>query len=83
MDYEFQILIHPCGDTSVLYEITEEEATLINEAIENNESFRDVEALSDLYDRVMDAARQQIEEDLDLGNELGIDPDDLDYCVEF
>ena len=81
-NYTFIIHIAPSGDEYVDYEITTKEKRLIKEAIENCESFEDVEELEDLYERVMLAARNQLAEDIE---EFGgdIDIDELEYCVDF
>lgn len=78
----FTINISPCGESFVEYPVTATERRLILEAIDNGDLFSEVEDLSDLYDRVMEAAREQIAEDLDLTDD-DRDPDDFDYCVDF
>lgn len=78
----FTILISPAEESEVQYPVTAKEKRLIEEAIENGDSFDEVEELSDLYDRVMTAAREKLEEDLDLTGD-DIDVDDLGYTVDF
>ena len=78
----FTINISPCGESFVEYPVTAAERRLILEAIENGDLFSEVEELSDLYDRVMEAAKEAIAEDLDMTDD-DRDPDDFDYCVEF
>ena len=78
----FTINISPCGESFVEYPVTAKEKRLILEAMENGDLFEEVEELSDLYERVMEAAKEKIAEDLDLTDD-DRDPDDFDYCVEF
>ena len=78
----FIINISPCGESFVEYPVTAKEKRLILEAMENGDLFEEVEELSDLYERVMEAAKEKIAEDLDLTDD-DRDPDDFDYCVEF
>ncbi len=80
--YTFEITIDPCGESSVDYPITDEERKLIDAAIEEGEDFCDCEGLSDLYERVMAAAAEQLQEDVDLvGDDINVD--DLHYAVSF
>ena len=71
------------GDIEIDFPVTDEELDLIEEAIDNGESFEDVEELSDLYERVMEAVPDKLEEDLQENNDAEIDPDDLEYTLDF
>ena len=81
-DYTFTINIFPASESAVDFRITAKERRLIMEAMEEGELFEDVEELSDLYERVMQAAKQQLEEDIDLAGD-DIDIDNLEFSVEF
>ncbi len=78
----FLINIGDSGESQVEYPVTEKERKAILNAIEDGDLFGEVEQLEDLYDRVMAAAKDKLEEDLDL---TGDDADvyDLDYSVDF
>lgn len=81
--YTFTIHISNGGDSEIDYPVTEEEMVLIQEAVDNGEQLEDIEDLSDLYDSVTEAARNQLAEDLDICNENDLDPDDLEYQIDF
>jgi len=81
-DVSFIINTYRYGKFYVEYPVSNKEIHLILDAIENSEDFEDCEDLGELYERVMNTAREKLEEDLDLdGGE--IDLDELDYCIEF
>ena len=80
--YTFTINISPCQESFVDFHVTDEELALIREAIDNGDLFDEAGELSDLYERVMEAAREKLEEDLDLTG-VDIDLDDLDFTVSF
>ncbi len=81
-DFNFTIFISSGGESYVDYPVSAKERRLILEAIENGDMFEDVDELSDLYARVMEAAKEKLAEDIDLTGD-DIDVDDLDYVVEF
>ena len=81
-DFNFAIFISSGGESYVDYPVSAKERRLIMEAIENGDMFEDVEELSDLYERVMEAAREKLEEDIDLTGD-DIDVDELEYTVDF
>lgn len=86
-DEEYTFTIHisigrGSGDSEVDYPVTPEEMEIIEAAIDNGECFEDVEELEDLYDRVMEAAHDQLEDDIDL-TDSDLDIDDIDYCISF
>ena len=58
------------------------ELKLIQQAEDECECFEDVEELEDLYERVMAAAKEKLQEDVDLTGD-DIDVDALDYNVDF
>lgn len=80
--YTFTINIFPLSESYVDYEVTAKERRLIKSAIEDGYMFEDVEDLEDLYNRVMEAAKVKLQEDVDMTGE-DIDIDDLEYSVEF
>ena len=71
------------GDSEIEYPVNQDELALIEESMDNGDSFEDVEDLSDLYERVMDAVPDKLEEDLQENNDAEIDPEDLDYTLDF
>ena len=83
----FTINIADSGESVVEYAITEKERKAILNAIEEGEMFEESESLQSLYERVMVAAKEKILEDLDLtcddDNAIDIDPDALEYNVDF
>lgn len=82
-EYRFQIAVG-AGESFVDYDVTREEKELIYKAIDNCDDFCDVEELSDLFERVEEAAKEKLEEDLELtGDEDRIDVDELEFSVNF
>ncbi len=81
--YTFVINVEESGESFVDYEVTAKEKKLIDTAMEDFDSFEDTEELSDLYARVMLAAKEQLQEDLDLTGDTEIDVDTLEYSVDF
>lgn len=78
---KFTINIFPSGESELEFPVTAKEKRLILEAVDNGDMFEDVDELSDLYERVMDAAGEKLQDDLDLtGDDY---PDDIDYNVDF
>ena len=82
MKYTFTIGISPANESWIDFEISEKEKELICEAIDEEIEFCDCEELSDLYRRVYEAAKEKLEEDMDLTGD-DIDVDDLEYWIEF
>lgn len=72
-----------CGSTPVDFDLTDDEYAGVLQHIEDGDSFSDCEDLSDLYDRVLEAAEQQIREELEAevaeGYEHGDGKDVLAY----
>lgn len=81
--YTFIINIEESGESFVDFEVTAKEKKLIDSAMEDFDTFEDVEELSDLYNRVMIAAKEKLQEDLDLTGDTEIDVDSLEYSVDF
>lgn len=81
--YTFIINIEDGGESFVDFEVNAKEKKLIDSAMEDFDTFEDVEELSDLYDRVMIAAKEKLQEDLDLTGDTEIDVDSLEYSVDF
>lgn len=81
-EYTFTINIYPCQESYVDFEITAKERKLIIKAMEDCESFEDVEKLADLYERVMEAAKEKLLEDADLTGD-DIDVDELEFSIDF
>ena len=80
--FNFAIFLSSGGESYVDYPISDKERCLIMAAVENGEMFEDVDELSDLYERVMEAAKEKLADDIGLtGDE--IDVDELDYTVDF
>lgn len=83
LKYTFSIVVEQ-GDSFVDYQLTRKEKELIYKAIDNGEEFSEVEELSDLFNRVNEAAKDKLQEDLELtGDEEEIDVDELEYAVYF
>lgn len=78
----FTINISPSGESYLEYPVTAKERRLILEAMDNGDFFEDVEGLSELYERVMEAAKEKLAEDLDLTGD-DRNPEDFEYSVEF
>ena len=51
-------------------------------AAENGDLLEDIEDLGNLHDSVTEAAGKKLADDLDLGNENGMDPDDIEYHID-
>lgn len=81
-EFNFAIYLSFGGESYVDYPVSAKERRLILEAIENGEMFEDVDELADLYERVMEAAKEKLAEDIDLTGD-DIDVEDLDYTVDF
>ena len=80
--YTFTINIAPSGNSLVEYPVSKRELKLIQQAVEECECFCDVEELEDLYERVMVAAKEKLQEDVDLTGD-DIDVDELDFDIDF
>lgn len=80
--YTFTIDIEPSGESYIDYPISKSEKKLIKEAMEEMIDFSDCEELSELYQKVMDAAKEKLQEDIELTEDV-IDVDNLDYWIEF
>lgn len=78
----FLISIGDSGESQLEYPVSEKERKAILNAIEEGDLFGEVEQLEDLYNRVMAAAKIQLEEDIDLTDD-DIDVDSLEYSVDF
>ena len=74
-EYRFCINISNGGESYVDFEISSLEHFLISKADDEGENYGDVKGLEDFYERIMEAAKEKLEEDLDL---TGDDPDILD-----
>ena len=81
-EYSFTINIFPCQESYVDFEISAKERKLIMKAMDERESFEDVEKLSDLYERVVEAEKEKLREDVDLTGD-DIDEEELDFSVDF
>lgn len=80
-EYRFSININNGGESFVDYEISSMEHFLISKADDEGESYDEVKGLENFYKGVMEAAKEKLEEDLDL---TGDDPailDDLTFTV--
>ena len=80
-EYRFCINISNGGESFVDYEISSLEHFLISKANDESEDYGEVKGLEDFYKRIMEAAKEKLEEDLDL---TGDDPailDDLTFTV--
>ena len=82
-EYTFTIHLSNGGDSEVDYSVTSDEMELIEAALENGDSFEDIDDLEDLYARVMKAAQEKLIEDLELGEDSEVDLEELDYTVDF
>ena len=80
-EYRFCIHISNGGESYVDYEISSLEHYLICKADEEGEEYGEVQGLEDFHKGIMEAAREKLEEDLEL---TGDDPsilDDLTFTV--
>ncbi len=80
-EYRFCISISNGGESFVDCVINKLEHFLICKADEDGESYDTVKGLEDFYERIMESAREKLEEDLDL---TGDDPailDDLTFTI--
>ena len=83
MVYRFTINVEQ-GESFVDYKLTKEEKELVYKAIDDGQSFEEIKELSDLFKRVNEAAKEKLQEDLDLTKvEDDFDFDDLEYSVSF
>lgn len=80
--YTFTIGIEPSGESFIDYPISKSEKKLIKKAVDEMIDFDDCEELSELYQKVMDAAKEKLQEDIEL-TEDGVEVDTLDYWIEF
>lgn len=74
-EYRFRINISNGGESFVDYEINSLERFLIDKADDEDRDYGEVKGLEDFYKGIMKAAREKLEEDLDL---TGDDPNTLD-----
>ena len=75
--------IHACGDTMFQYEVTDEEMEIINKCKNEGIEFEECEELQDLYERVYEAADEQLHDDWADNHDDELDDYSYDYWVSF
>jgi len=80
--YRFTVIINQHWKPDIDYIVTDEEAGLIQKAMDEGRRFEDTKELENLYERVSFAAKESLEEDMGV-IESGVDPDELGFWLEF
>ena len=82
-EYRFRISISNGRESYIDFEISKLEHFLISKADEEGENYGDVKGLEDFYERIVEAAREELEEDLDLTGDDSAVLDDLTFTISF